>query len=90
MVRKCWDFLCMPSPGDQPRSSRDSFSGFIVLDLFTYLFCLGYPVGFLSIEILLAKEDYRLFFCLTYFECSTPSVPHQLHKACHSTARQNS
>ena len=80
----------MPNPGGQPCSSRDSFSRFIVLGLFTYLFCLGYPVGLLSIEILLAKEDYRLSFCLRHFECSVPLVPYQLHKVCHSTARQNS
>ena len=90
MVRKHRDFSCKPNPWCQPRSSRYSFSGFIVLDLFTYLFCLGSPVGRLLTEILLAKEDHRHVFSLRHFESSVPSVLHQIHEACHSTARQNS
>lgn len=90
IVRKCRDCLCILNPGGQSCCSRHSFSGFIVLDLFTYLFSLGCPVGVLSSGILLAKGDHRLFFCLRCFECSVQSVPPQLHGACHSIARQNS
>lgn len=56
MVRKCWDCQCILNPGltllnPQPYSSKHSSSGFIVLDLFSYLFCLVFPVGLLCSDI---------------------------------------
>lgn len=91
IVRKYRDCLCILNPGAQSCCLRHSFSGFIVPDLFTYLFSLGCPVAVLSSGILLAKEDHRLFFfCLRCFECSVQSIPPQLHEACHSIAKQDS
>lgn len=65
MVRTCLDFLCTSNSGAQPCSSREWFPEFVLFDLFTYLFCLGSPVGLLSIEILIPKEDHSFLLLET-------------------------